>query len=232
MAIFQRIGDILKANINDLLDKCEDPEKMVKQIIIDMEKELEKCTNALGQAMGSQRQLGKQLEKAKAESASWENKAKAALTQGNQDLAKLALQRKVNADKQVEQYQQMYDTATAQVNTIKGQVDALKMKLDEARSRQSMLIARARMADAQKSMAKTLGNMDSSSAFNKLDKMEEKIEAKEAQAEAFSDLAGTSNAPDPFAQLESDSAVDAEMARLMAELGQTAPAADPELPNT
>ena len=52
MAIFQRIGDILKANINDLLDKCENPEKMVKQIIIDMEKELEKCTNALGQAMG------------------------------------------------------------------------------------------------------------------------------------------------------------------------------------
>ena len=61
MAIFQRIGDILKANINDLLDKAENPEKMVKQIIIDMEKELEKCTNALGQAMGSQRQLGKQL---------------------------------------------------------------------------------------------------------------------------------------------------------------------------
>ena len=133
----------------------------------------------------------------------------------------MALQRKVNADKQVEQYQQMYDTATAQVNTIKGQVDALKMKLDEARSRQSMLIARSKMADAQKSMAKTLGNMDSSSAFNKLDKMEEKIEAKEAQAEAFSDLAGTSNEPDPFAQLEADSAVDAEMARLMAEMGQT-----------
>ena len=75
---------------------------------------------------------------------------------------------------------------------------------------------------------KTLGNMDSSSAFNKLDKMEEKIEAKEAQAEAFTDLAGTSNEPDPFAQLEADSAVDAEMARLMAELGQTAPAADGE----
>ncbi|MBR4621945.1 MAG: PspA/IM30 family protein [Ruminococcus sp.] len=221
MAIFQRIGDILKANINDLLDKCEDPEKMVKQIIIDMEQEQEKCTNALGQAMGSQRQIGKQLEKAKAESASWENKAKVALQQGNQDLAKMALQRKVTADGQVAQYQQMYDTSTAQVNTIKGQVDALKMKLDEARSKQAMLIARSKMADAQKNLAKTLGNMDSSSAFSKLDKMEEKIEAKEAQAEAFSDLAGVSNEPDPFAQMEKDSAVDAEMARLMAELGQT-----------
>lgn len=226
MAIFQRIGDILKANINDLLDKCEDPEKMIKQIIIDMEKEQEKCTNALGQAMGSQRQLGKQLEKAKAESASWENKAKAALAQGNQDLAKMALQRKVTADNQVTQYQQMYDTATAQVNTIKGQVDALKMKLDEARSKQSMLIARSKMADAQKNLAKTLGNMDSSSAFAKLDKMEEKIEAKEAQADAFSDLAGVSNEPDPFAQLEQDSAVDAELARLMAEMGTTSTATE------
>ena len=116
----------------------------------------------------------------------------------------------------------MYDQASAQVDTLKGQVDALKQKLDEARSRQSMLIARSKMADAQQSMAKSLGNMDSSSAFAKLDKMEEKIESKEARADAFADLAGTSNAPDEFAQLEKDSAVDAELARLMAEMGQTA----------
>ena len=64
MAIFQRVGDLVKANINDLLDRAENPEKMVKQIIIDMEKELQQCTNALGQAMGSQRQMKKQLDKA------------------------------------------------------------------------------------------------------------------------------------------------------------------------
>ena len=218
MAIFQRVGDLVKANINDLLDRAENPEKMVKQIIIDMEKELQQCTNALGQAMGSQRQMKKQLDKAKAESQEWENKAKLALKAGNQDLAKQALAKKVNADKQVEQYQQMYDQCTAQVDTIKGQVDALKMKLEEAKSRQSTLIARSKMADAQKSMAKTLGSMDSSSAFSKLDKMEEKIEAKEAQADAFSDLAGTANTgSDPFAELEANSAVD-ELARLMAEM--------------
>lgn len=220
MAIFQRVGDLIKANINDLLDKAENPEKMVKQIIIDMEKELQKCTDALGQAMGSQRQMKKQLDKAKTESAEWENKAKLALKANNQDLAKQALAKKVNADNQVTQYQQMYDQCTAQVDTIKTQVDALKMKLDEARSRQSTLIARSKMADAQKSMAKTLGNMDSSSAFNKLDKMEEKIESKEAQAEAFSDLAGTTTEKDPFAELQSNQAVDDELARLMAEMGQ------------
>lgn len=219
MGIFQRAGDLVKSNINDLLDRAENPEKMVKQIIIDMEKELQKCTDALGQAMGSQRQMKKQLDKAKAESQEWENKAKMALKAGNQDLAKQALAKKVNCDKQVEQFQPMYDQCTAQVDTIKGQVDALKMKLDEARSRQSTLIARSKMADAQKSMAKTLGSMDSSSAFSKLDKMEEKIESKEAQAEAFSDLAGTANsADDPFAELEANSAVDDELARLMAEM--------------
>lgn len=219
MGIFQRAGDLVKANINDLLDRAENPEKMVKQIIIDMEKELQQCTDALGQAMGSQRQMKKQLDKAKAESQEWENKAKMALKAGKQDLAKQALAKKVNADKQVEQFQPMYDQCTAQVDTIRGQVDALKMKLDEARSRQSTLIARSKMADAQKSMAKTLGSMDSSSAFSKLDKMEEKIEAKEAQADAFSDLAGTANSTeDPFAELEANSAVDDELARLMAEM--------------
>lgn len=220
MAIFQRVGDLIKANINDLLDRAENPEKMVKQIIIDMEKELQNCTDALGQAMGSQRQMKKQLDKAQAESKSWEDKAKLALKAGNQDLAKQALAKKVNADNQVAQYQQMYDQCSAQVETIRTQVNALKMKLDEARSRQSTLIARSKMADAQKSMAKTLGSMDSSSAFNKLDKMEEKIEGKEAQAEAFSDLAGTQTEADPFAELQSNQAVDDELARLMAEMGQ------------
>lgn len=219
MAIFQRIGDLIKANVNDLLDKAEEPEKMVKQIIVDMQEELEKCTSALGQAMGSQRMMKKNMDAALNEAASWEQKAKMALQSGNADLAKQALERKVAADKNAEKYKEMYDQATAQVDTIKGQVDALKIKLDEAKSRQNMLIARSKMADAQQSMAKSLGNMDSNSAFNKLDKMEEKIAEKEARADAFSDLAGVSNAPDPFAQMETDNAVDAELERLKKEMG-------------
>lgn len=219
MAIFQRVGDLIKANINDLLDRAENPEKMVKQIIVDMQAELEKCTSALGQAMGSQRMMKKNMEAAQTESVSWEDKAKMALQAGNSDLAKQALQKKVAADSKAEQYQQMYNQATEQVDVIKGQVDALKMKLDEAKNRQAMLIARSKMADAKQSMAKTLGGIDSSSAFTKLDKMEEKIADKEAKADAFSELAGTSNAPDPFAQMEADVSVDAEMERLKKEMG-------------
>ena len=221
MAIFQRIADMIKANINDLLDKAEDPEKMIKQIILDMEKELEKCTDVLGDAMASQKQLSKQLERSKAESAQWETKAKLALKAGDQDLAKRALAKKVNADKQVEDYQRLYDQASGQVATIKAQVDALKLKLDEARSKEATLIARSKMADAQKTMAKSLGNLDSTAATSKLAKMEEKIEAKEARAEAFSELAGTDDLiSDPFADLESNAAVESELARLMAEMDE------------
>jgi phage shock protein A len=84
-----------------------------------------------------------------------------------------------------------------------------------------MLIARAQMADVRKDMSKSLGGMESSSAFAKMDKMEQKIMKKEADADAFSELAGTENAmDDAFEKLEQDSSVDAEMARLRAELGQ------------
>ena len=88
MAIFERIGDLIKANVNDLLDRAEDPEKMVKQIIVDMQEELEKCTSALGQAMGSQRMMKKNMDAALSEAASWEDKAKLALQSGDADLAK------------------------------------------------------------------------------------------------------------------------------------------------
>ncbi|MBR1739903.1 MAG: PspA/IM30 family protein [Ruminococcus sp.] len=221
MAIFQRIGDLIRANINDLLDKAEDPEKMIKQLILDMEKELANGTEVLGQAIANQKQMQKGLEKAQAESQSWENKAKLALKAGNQDLAKQALAKKVNADKQAEEYQRLYDQATVQAETIRSQVEALKLKLDEARTRQSTLIARSKMADAQKSMSKSIGNIDSSSAYSKFNKMEEKIAAKEAQAEAFSEISGASQlVNDPFADLESNSAIEGELARLMAEMNE------------
>ena len=87
MSIFNRISDILKANINDLLDRAEDPEKMVKQIIADMEEQVRDATEALGQAMASEKQAYAQLEKAKQNSREWEDKAKLAINAGNEELA-------------------------------------------------------------------------------------------------------------------------------------------------
>ena len=221
MGIFQRLSDLLKSNVNDLIDRAEDPEKMVKQIIIDMQKELSKSTQALGQAKASERIAEKQYNDAVKASQDWEQKAKAALSAGNEELAKKALANKVKADKDVEAYKEMYDTISQQTDTIQTQVEVLKSKLEEAKSRQAMLIARSRMAETQKNLAKSAGGVDSGSAAEKFSRMEEKIERKEAEAQAFSEIAGSAGGSDAdeFAKLESDSKVDSELERLKAEMG-------------
>lgn len=219
MGIFSRIGDVLKANINDMIDRAEDPEKMVKQIILDLQKDVRASTEALGKAMASQRIAERQYEQAVRNSANWESKAKAALAAGNADMAKKALSYKVKADADVESTSQMLETITTQTEAIRDQVDALKAKLDEAKSRQSMLIARSQMAKTQKNLAKSMGGMDASASLDKFNRMEEKIERQEAEAAAFAEISGGSADMQSFEQLENDAKVDAELQRLMAEMG-------------
>ena len=220
MGIFQRISDILKSNINDLIDKAENPEKMVKQIIRDLQSDVQEATEAYGKALASQRMTQRQYENAVKQSADWESKAKAALASGNTELAKSALSNKVKTDAQVEQYSKMCEDITAQVNTIKMQVDSLKQKLDEAKSREAMLIARAQMADTKKNLAKTSGSLNTDNSFEKFNRMEEKIARKEAEADAFAEISGSGNMQnaDTFEKLENDAKVDAELQRLMNEM--------------
>lgn len=220
MGVFTRLSDLLKSNINDLIDRAEDPEKMVKQIIIDMQKELNKATQNYGKAKASERLALKKYEDAKKVSESWEYKAKAALNQGNQDLAKQALAKKVKADEDLANYKEMYDSISAQTEAIGDQVEVLKSKLDEAKSRQAMLIARSQMADTKKQLAKAQGGFDGSSALEKFNRMEEKVQRKEAEADAYNEIAGNEDddLADSFAQIETDAKVDAELQRLMAEM--------------
>ena len=222
MGIFSRIGDVLKANINDLIDRAEDPEKMVKQIILELQKDVNQATQALGKAMASERIAKRQLDTAVKTSADWE--AKAALNAGEVDLAKKALSHKVKADEDVKQYQQMYDQISAQTAQVREQVEALKAKLEEAKSRQAMLVARSQMAKTQKNLAQSVGGLDSSSALDKFNRMEEKVTRQEAEAAAFAEIAGTDHAAEEktFEQLQHDMDVDAELQRLMAEMNPTA----------
>jgi phage shock protein A len=220
MGIFKRIGDIFKSNINDLIDKAEDPEKMVKQIIIDMQEELNKSTQALGKAVSSEKIAKKQYDDSARKSAEWENRAKAALAAGDEALAKKALENKVKADRDTESYKEMYETISQQTDTIRTQVEVLKAKLEEAKSREAMLIARSRMADTQKNIAKSVGGFDSSSSSEKFDRMEEKIMRKEAEAQAFTEIAGQdASLADDFEVLENNSKIDSELERLKAEMG-------------
>lgn len=224
MGVFRRLSDLLKSNVNDLIDRAEDPEKMVKQVIIDMQTELTKATQNYGKAKASERLAEKKYLDAQKVSADWEAKAKAAIAAGNQELAKQALAKKVKADEDVVSYKEMYESISDQTEAIGNQVEVLKAKLEEAKSRQAMLIARSQMADTKKNLAKAAGGFDGSSSLEKFKRMEEKIERKEAEADAFTEIAGTDadyDLSDSFEKLESDAKVDAELQRLMAEMNGT-----------
>ena len=221
MAIFKRLADLLKANINDLIDKAEDPEKLVKQIIIDMEEQLQGAVQGLGSVMANERQMLKQFEEAQAESKTWEERAKTALKSNNEELAKQALNSKLKTDERMKQYYNMYKEVSSQSKVLKEQVEILKSKLVEARARQSLLIARDKVAEARKEVSTAIGDLDSSGAFAKMDKMERKISEKEAQADAAFEMSGLdAEKANEFTDMENKQAVDDEMARLKAELAK------------
>jgi len=219
MAIFSRLTDLLKSNINDLIDRAEDPEKMVKQIIIDMEEQLQNAVQGLGSVMASEREMQKKLKESQTESELWKGRAKDALKSDNEELAKKAIDKKLTADTSVKQYQKMYDNISSQTEILREQVDLLKKKLNEARARQTMLIARDKVAEARKEVISAVGDLDSSGAFAKMDKMEKKIAEKEAQADAAFDISGMDDAEDDeFEEMENEKAAGDELARLKEEL--------------
>jgi phage shock protein A len=215
MAIFERIKDLLKANINDLLDRAEDPEKMLKQIIIDMEQSLDEAVKGLAQAMASEKQMARQMEAAQSQSADWESKARMALGKGDQELAKQAVANKLKSEGNARQYGQMHETLVSQTQALRMQVEELKARIEEARGKQAILTARAQVAGTQKQFAKTVSGTDSNSAFAKMEKMEKKVEQEEAEAAAWTELSGESDSGS-FKKLEEESAVEAELNRLMA----------------
>ena len=218
MGFFSRITDIVSANVNDLLDKAEDPEKMIKLMVLEMNEAVTKSTSALAQAMGNEKRLEMQYNKLKESSGDMQAKALVALKAGNEDLAKQVLAKKAGIDSQVTQYKEMYDQASTTTATMKAQVDKLKMKLDEARMKEQTLIARSKSAKAQAEFSKQLGGFGDNT-FAKFDKMEEKVLKQEAEAQAFTQLAdGETSLDDQLAKLEQNTQVDDELAKLKAML--------------
>lgn len=222
MGIFGRISDIFKSNINDALDKAEDPSKMIKLMVVEMQESISKATSGLATAMAQEKKLERDYKKHAQVAQQWEQKAMQALSAGNEDLARKALAKKADSEGQANQYKGMFDQAATTTSKLKSQVDMLKSKLNEARMKESTLQARSEAAKAQKQIAKEVGSLDFSSSFSKFDKFEEKILKQEAEAQAFTELAEGENASldDDFKLLEQNSAVDDDLARLRAKLNQ------------
>jgi phage shock protein A len=220
MGIFSRIADVFKANVNDMLDNVEDPEKMLKQMVIEMEESVNKTTLSVAQAIANEKNLQRKIEKAKNESSDWEKKAMQALQANREDLAKAALEKKAIAEKNVNTLTPIYEQAKVTSNKLRDQLNSLKAKLDEARSRQSTLVARSQAAKAQKQISQSMSGAGSD-AFSKFDKFEGKIEHLESEAEAYGELAGESTSlDDEFRALSSSSTVDSDLAALKAKMGQ------------
>jgi phage shock protein A len=230
MGIFSRIADVFKANVNDALDKAEDPEKMLKQMVIEMEESVNKATLAVANSMAHEKSLLRKIEKAKSDSAEWLHKAQQAVTAGREDLARAALEKKAIQDKNISDLEPVYLTAKSTSDKLRTQLDALKHKLDEARARQGTLIARSQAAKAQKQIAQTFSGVGSD-AFSKFDKFETKIETLESQAEAFEQLAGQSTSlDDEFKKLTSSSQVEQQLLELKASMGKLPSASKDALP--
>lgn len=220
MGIFGRMADIFKANVNDMLEHMEDPEKMVKQMIVEMEEALTRSTAALAQALAHEQTLGRQRDEARKQACQWEEKATLALSAGQPDLAKKALEKKIDWDRQASSYDTMVTQAATTSHQLRDQFDTLKGKLDEARTKQSHLAARAQAAKTQKEFAEALGGASPEGIFAKFEKMERRVEGLEAEARAFSEIAEEEVAEDPFAALEKNRTLDEEMAKLLKKMGK------------
>lgn len=219
MSIFSRIADVFKANVNDAIDKAEDPEKMLKQMVIEMEDSVNKATLAVANAIANEKSLERKLQKERQLTADWQNKAMQALQAGREDLARQALEKKGTSERNVADLIPVHEQASTSSAKLREQLDQLKRKLDEARSRQSTLIARSQAAKAQKQIAQTFSGVGSD-AFSKFDKFEGKIEKVEAEAVAFEQLAGENTSLDEeFRKLGSSATVENDLLALKAQMG-------------
>lgn len=214
--IFARISDIFKANINDLLDKAEDPEKMIKQMVIEMEEAVNKATTAVGSAIANEKMLEKQHVEKKKLAGEWQQRAVKAVNAGRDDLARQALEKKNMFEKAATDLEGPLAEAQKTAVTMRSQLDQLKVKLDEARVRQGTLIARHQAAQAKKQISSSLAGIGDG-AFANFDKYEQKVLKAESEAEAMSQLAGdTTSLDDEFKKLEAGSSVEDELALLKA----------------
>jgi phage shock protein A len=230
---FGRLGRIARGQANSGVDVIEDAtfEATVKQTVTDMRSELNRVVQASAAAMSNYNRLDAEYQKYVRQSQEWKDRAGLALDAGNEDLAKQALAKKVECDKQVASMQQAVESARQASDKLKQQVTELKRKIDEGERTATTLVARKNAAAAQRKVSEAMagvGNADN--AFAALNRYEESVSREEATAKAFDELASTgkedAKLEEQFAQL-SGHGVDAELESLKRERKKTAP---PELP--
>jgi phage shock protein A len=188
MGIFDRFSQLLKSNINDLISKAEDPEKMLTQILEDMRGQLAKAKQQVAVAIADEKRLRDQADSEYKQAQDWEQKAILAVQSGRDDLAKQALVRHQEHLAHAQQYEQTWDQPRTESETLKNSLRDLNDKIEEAKRKKNLLIARQRRAQAQQRIQQTMSSLSEKSAFEAFARMEERIETNERQLKAASEI--------------------------------------------
>jgi phage shock protein A len=218
MGIFSRFADIVNSNINALLDKAEDPEKMVRLIIQEMEDTLVEVRSTSARTLAEKKELARQVAHLEQEASNWEEKATLALSKEREDLARAALIEKSKCAENAERVNKELSHVDGHLEKLQGEIVALQEKLADAKARQKAIILRQRSAESRLEVKKALDTSKVDDALNRFERYESRIDGLEAQVEAY-DL-GKKSLADEIAQLQNDEKVDDELAALKKKLGK------------
>jgi phage shock protein A len=198
MGLFSRFKRAVKSNLNDMISKAENPEKMLNQLIMEMNEQLIESKKTVAASIADEKRLERQIAVNQAESEEWERKAVLAVKAGKDDLAKEALLRKQEYDNAARQYQAQWESQHTTVEGLKDSLRQLQQKIEEASRKRNLLVARVKRAEAQKRIQQTMSSLADTSAFEVFDRMADKVEQIEAEAEAMKEIDSSS----PEASLE------------------------------
>ena len=194
MGLFKRISDIISANLNDMTEGFEDPERMLKQAVREMEDSIAEATQETAKALANSKILAKELAANEQQAADWQKKAEQAVAAGDDNLARKALARKAEHQKLVTALQDQLNVTQDSCRTLKNQLEGMQAKLAEAKRNLATLAARQRAADFKKKMHTNEVALQTGAAtddaFGKFERMREKVERAEAEAEALAELRG------------------------------------------
>lgn len=203
MGVFKRLSNMMRAKANNALDEMENPIELLDQKVRDMEESLNKAKVSSAQILGNVHEIEKKMERAKLESADFDTKVKLAVQKGNDELAKKALQKKLDADKQYASLSKSYEDASKKAQLIKEKLRDLEEEIEKTRAYRDEAAARYNNAEATKQVNEVLSNVDAGSNKINIDDIERKIEKKEALAEGLGDLQQDTSLDKEFEELNS-----------------------------
>jgi phage shock protein A len=226
MGIFSRLAQLIKSNLNDLISRSEDPEKMLNQVVLDMNNQLVEAKKQVAASIADEKRLAKQFEQETANSQEWERRAMMALRAGNEGLAKEALARKREYDELAVTLKDQWTKQKTAVDQLKKALRLLNDKIEEAKRKRNVLVARKKRAEAQKAIQETMSGLRDQSAFETFDRMAQKIDQIEAEAEAQTDLAeeySGDTLANKFTELERGQGGEEDLVALKRKMGMLPP---------